>query len=77
MTETPSPFSGQGLPIEPDFETLKIEKRMMALDNFVLWVGADGYPVRILVEGAQGARGGNTTIRYSRFNDPTIRIEAP
>ncbi len=34
MTETPSPFSGQGLPIEPDFETLRIEKRMMALDNF-------------------------------------------
>jgi hypothetical protein len=28
------PHIGQGLPVEPDFETLRIEKRMIAIENF-------------------------------------------
>ena len=42
-----------------------------------LWVGADGYPVQIVVDGKAAGQSGKTTIRYSRFNDPTIRIDAP
>lgn len=40
-----------------------------------LWIGSDGYPLRMQVadEAAQGA----ITIRCSRFNDPSIVIEAP
>jgi hypothetical protein len=35
-----------------------------------LWIGANGYPLQIRVEGRTPA-----TIRYSRFNDPTLRID--
>lgn len=45
--------------------------------TMTLWVGRDGYPLQILTSGnAQGQRM-ITTIRYSRFNDPTIRVDAP
>lgn len=43
----------------------------------VMWVGADGYPLRIEVQGEAGGQVARTTIRYSRFNDPAIRIEPP
>jgi outer membrane lipoprotein-sorting protein len=36
-----------------------------------LWIGAGGYPLQIRVDGKDPA-----TIRYSRFNDPTLRIDA-
>ena len=36
-----------------------------------LWIGASGYPLQIHVEGKNQA-----TIRYSRFNDPSLRIDA-
>ena len=36
-----------------------------------LWIGASGYPVQVQVAGRNPA-----TIRYSRFNDPTLRIDA-
>jgi hypothetical protein len=42
-----------------------------------IWVGADGYPLRIDVKGEAGGGASSTTIRYSRFNDPSIRIEPP
>lgn len=42
-----------------------------------MWVGADGYPLRIVVDGKSKDGAGTTTIRYSRFNDPTIQIAAP
>lgn len=41
-----------------------------------LWIGADGYPLQVRTDG--GHNGASpTTIRYSRFNDPTIRVDAP
>ncbi|MDH5821755.1 hypothetical protein QFW77_01930 [Luteimonas sp. RD2P54] len=40
-----------------------------------LWIGGDGYPLQMQVAG--DAAQGTTTIRYSRFDDPSIRIEAP
>jgi hypothetical protein len=39
-----------------------------------IWVNGDGYPLRIEVVGQQAAQ---VSIRYSRFNDPAIRIDAP
>lgn len=42
-----------------------------------LWVGADGYPLKIEVSERDGGQLARTTIRYSRFNDPTIRVEPP
>lgn len=38
----------------------------------LLWIGADGYPLQIQVAGDTPS-----TIRYSRFNDPGIRIDVP
>jgi outer membrane lipoprotein-sorting protein len=44
----------------------------------LLWVGADGLPIRQAVTGSGGGRGTTTTVlRYSRFNDPSIRIDIP
>lgn len=40
-----------------------------------MWIGASGYPLQIVVESK--AQPGRTTIRYSRFNDPSIRIDPP
>jgi len=42
-----------------------------------IWVGAEGYPLRIEVNGNDGTQVGRTTISYSRFNDPSIRIDPP
>ncbi len=43
----------------------------------LLWVGADGLPIRQEVTGSAGGRTTTTTIRYSRYNDPSIRIDIP
>lgn len=43
----------------------------------LMWVGADGYPRRIQATTQAGGRKATTTLAYSRFNDPTIRIDAP
>lgn len=42
-----------------------------------MWVGGDGYPLQIRSESRSGDKATIATIRYSRFNDPTIRVEAP
>ena len=42
-----------------------------------LWIGDDGYPVQVIVNGQAGGKPTQTMIRYSRFNDPTIRIDPP
>ena len=38
-----------------------------------LWVASDGWPLQMRVDGAEGT----TTMRYSRFNDPSLVISAP
>ena len=43
----------------------------------VMWIGGDGYPLQIEVSGKTRGKPVTTTIRYSRFNDPTLRIAAP
>jgi hypothetical protein len=43
----------------------------------MLWVDGAGYPLKIEVTGDAGGTATRTTIRYSRFNDPAIRVEPP
>lgn len=38
-----------------------------------LWVNGDGWPLQMRVDGSDG----QVTMRYSRFNDPTLVIQAP
>ncbi len=46
--------------------------------RITMWIGASGFPVRIDTQGkGTGPASATTTLRYSRFNDPTIRIAAP
>ncbi len=46
--------------------------------RITMWIGSNGLPIRIDTEGkGAGAASARTTLRYSRFNDPSIRIEVP
>ena len=53
--------------------------------EMTLWIDADGYPLQILTGGDGSGTGSGTgtgtgtgtTIRYSRFNDPAIRVQSP
>ena len=40
-------------------------------------IGGNGYPLQIRVDSTAGGTPASTTIRYSRFNDPTLRIGVP
>ena len=42
-----------------------------------MWVGSDGYPLQIQVSSSVQDKPVTTTIRYSRFNDPAIRVDPP
>ncbi len=42
-----------------------------------IWVGANGYPLKMEVVGQGADQGGRVVVRYSRFNDQAIRIEPP
>lgn len=42
-----------------------------------LWVGADGYPLQVRATSNAQGKPVTVTIRYSRFNDPTLKIAAP
>lgn len=43
----------------------------------LMWISGDGYPAQVKVEGKAQGQATTTTIRYSRFNDPTIKVSAP
>ena len=43
----------------------------------VVWVGADGYPLKMRANSTFQGKPVTTTIRYSRFNDPKLSIAAP
>ena len=42
-----------------------------------LWIGAGGYPLQVRVDSVHDGKPVSTTIRYSRINDPTIRVDPP
>ena len=45
--------------------------------DMTMWLGEDGYPLQIRVDGTVNAQASTTTIRYSRINDPTLQIDPP
>lgn len=45
--------------------------------DVTMWIGDDDLPLQIRVAGTSQGHGATTTIRYSRFDDPTIRITPP
>jgi len=45
--------------------------------DVLLWIGANGLPAQLQVSSNMQGHPVATTIRYSRFDDPTIRIEPP
>jgi hypothetical protein len=45
--------------------------------DVTMWIGSNGYPLQIRVDGNLNGQTSTTTIRYSRINDPTIRIDPP
>lgn len=48
-----------------------------APSSTLMWVGGDGYPVRIQSTGKAAGKTYTTTMTYSRFNDSSIRIDVP
>ncbi len=46
--------------------------------NTLIWVsGTNGLPIKLETTGTYGGRTITTTIHYSRYNDPSIRIDIP
>ena len=45
--------------------------------DVTMWIGDDDLPLQIQVAGSRKGKMGVTTIRYSRFDDPSIEIEPP
>lgn len=43
----------------------------------LMWIAGNGYPAQVKVDGKTQGQATTTTIRYSRFNDPTIKVSAP
>ena len=45
--------------------------------DVTIWIGEEGLPVQMQVDGTAQNQATRTTIRYSRFNDPAMKIEPP
>ena len=45
--------------------------------EFTYWTDGDGLPLQLLHKGESQGRPYAMTVRYSRFDDPTIRIDLP
>jgi hypothetical protein len=45
--------------------------------EFTFWIGSDGLPLQLLHQGQAQGKPYSMTLRYSRFDDPTITIEPP
>jgi hypothetical protein len=43
----------------------------------LIWVGMDGFPVKIETTGGTGKTHNTMTVHYSRFNDSSIKIDPP
>lgn len=48
-----------------------------ALRPSLLWIGEDGYPLRVEADGEFQGVPSKTVITYSRFDDPAIRVDPP
>ena len=45
--------------------------------EFTYWIGENGLPLQLLHKGESQGEPYSMTLRYSRFDDPTIKIDAP
>lgn len=45
--------------------------------TMLVWVGADGYPLKVRASSTFQGKPVTTTITYARFDDPKLRIDAP
>jgi hypothetical protein len=45
--------------------------------DVTMWIGNDDLPLQIRVSGSAQGRATTTTIRYSRFDDPSLKIDPP
>jgi outer membrane lipoprotein-sorting protein len=43
----------------------------------LIWVSPNGYPAKMQTTGSTGKGASTMTVHYSRFNDPTIKIDPP
>ncbi|MBW8850220.1 MAG: hypothetical protein JF600_05525 [Xanthomonadales bacterium] len=48
-----------------------------AATSTLIWVGANDLPIKLETTGTYAGRTITTTIHYSRFNDPAIRVDPP
>ncbi|MEI2431661.1 hypothetical protein RDV84_10450 [Lysobacter yananisis] len=56
----------------------KVENSQPNKTSSTFWVAADtGYPVQAVNVAEVGGKTYTSTLKYSRYNDPSIRIEAP
>lgn len=54
-----------------------VRNTVPATSEFTYWVGEDGLPLQLLHSGQNQGKPYSMTLRYSRFNDPSISIEPP
>ncbi|MGH8062080.1 MAG: hypothetical protein ACREO7_08715 [Pseudoxanthomonas sp.] len=45
--------------------------------EFTFWIGGDGLPLQLVSQGEAQGKPYSMTLRYSRFDDPSIVIDAP
>jgi len=43
----------------------------------LIWVGGDGYPIKMESSSSAGERANTVAVFYSRYNDPSIKIDIP
>ncbi|WP_315387886.1 hypothetical protein [uncultured Stenotrophomonas sp.] len=55
----------------------RVRHASAAPDGLLYWIGAQGLPVRIERQGQTQGQAFKVTVDYSRFNDPTLRIDLP
>jgi hypothetical protein len=45
--------------------------------DVTMWIGDDDLPLQIRISGSAQGHATTTTIRYSRFDDPSLKIDPP
>lgn len=55
----------------------KVENNQPTKTSSTFWVAGNGYPVQAVNSAEVGGKTYTSTLKYSRYNDPAIKIEAP